>query len=183
MPARRSSDSVISAGDEVIQRVFDAPRSLVFEVWTKAEHFARWFGPHGAEVVDCELDPRPGGIIRFGHRFPDGWTLFLKGTFGEVLPNERLSFSVGFVDEQGRPRHHPMFPDWPLDASLEVTVAFEDVAAGTRVRLWHRLMPPDIVSLPSVKRWGELALQGWQQTFDRLGDRLSLATTRRERPT
>jgi len=176
MPARRSSADVI-AGREVTNRVFAAPRALVFEVWTKAEHFERWFGPHGAEVVDCELDPQPGGIIRFGHRFGDGWTLYLKGTFGEVVPNERLTFVFGFVDEQGRPRRHPMFPDWPLDASLEVTVTFEDVGDGTRVRLWHRLMPPDIASLPSVKRWEELALQGWQQTLDRLADHVSLATT------
>jgi uncharacterized protein YndB with AHSA1/START domain len=183
MPARRSSDSAIAGADEVLHRVFAAPRALVFEVWTRTEHFERWFAPHGAEVVDCELDPRPGGIIRFGHRLPDGWTLYLKGSFGQVVPNERLTFAFGFVDEQGRPRHHPMFPKWPLDASLEVTVTFEDVGSGTRVRLWHRLMPPEIVSYPSVKRWSELALQGWEQMFDRLGDHLSTAKTRKERPT
>ena len=72
MPVRTSSGNAMPAEDVVISRVFDAPRDLVFEVWTKAEHFGRWFGPHGAEIVSCELDARPGGIIRFGHRLPEG---------------------------------------------------------------------------------------------------------------
>jgi uncharacterized protein YndB with AHSA1/START domain len=100
MSVRRSSGDAIPAEDVVVDRVFDAPRGLVFEAWTKAEHFTRWFGPHGAEVVSCELDARPGGIIRFGHRSAEA-TFYLKGTFTDVVPDERLVFALGFVDEHG----------------------------------------------------------------------------------
>jgi uncharacterized protein YndB with AHSA1/START domain len=181
MPARRSSGDVV-AGEEVANRVFAAPRDLVFEVWTKAEHFARWFGPLGAEMVACELDPRPGGVLRFGHRFPDGTTFHFKGTFRKVLPNELVAFAIGSVDEFGRPARHPMFPDWPLDLSIETTVTFEDVGDGTRVTVMQRVTPPEVSSHPAVKRWEHLAREGWMQVIDRLRDHLSLATARAEHP-
>ena len=177
---RRSDNDVIPAGGETISRVFAAPRDLVFEVWTKAEHFTRWFGPHGAEVVNCEMDARPGGILRFGHRSPEGLTLHVKGTFSEVVLNERLVFTFGCVDEHGQPIRHPMFPDWPLDASMEMTVILDDVADGTRVRVAHRVLPAHAASHPAAKRWLPLAREGSMQVLDRLGEHLSLATTRKE---
>lgn len=176
----KSSDDPIPAAHEVVSRVFDAPRSLVFEVWTNADHFSRWFGPHGAEVVSCEIDARPGGIIRFGHRFPQRPTLHAKGTFAEVVLDERLVFNLGIVDEHGNPVPHPMFPDWPLDASIETTVILDDAGSGTRVRVAHRVVPPDAASHPAAKRWAPLALEGSRQVLERLGEHLSLATRGKE---
>ncbi len=178
MPVRRSEDDVIPTGDEVISRVFDAPRDLVFEVWTKVEHFTRWFGPHGAEVFSCEIDARPGGIIRFGHRAADGMTIHMTGTFGEVVRDERLVFTLVIVDEQGQPQRHPMFADWPLDVSIETIVTLEDAGNGTRVTLAHRVVPPEAASHPALKRWSPLALEGSRQVLDRLGEHLSLAAAR-----
>ena len=173
MPVRRSSGDASPAEDVVVSRVFDAPRVLVFEVWTKAEHFTRWFGPHGVEVVSCEIDARPGGIMRFGHRFPEGATLHLKGTFVEVVPDERLVFTFGFVDEHGHPVRHPMFPDWPLDVEIETIVVLEDVGRGTRVTVAHRVLPPDLASHPATKTWSPLAREGSMQVLDRLGQHLA----------
>lgn len=159
------------ASEVVVTRVFDAPRALVFEVWTKTEHFARWFGPFSAEVVDCELDPRPGGVIRFGHRFR-GTTLHVKGTFLEVIPDERLVFTMRFVDESGRPVRHPMFDDWPLDAEIGTTVVLESVDGRTRVTVAQWMTPPEAAFHPAVMREQELAREGWAQVIARLGDHL-----------
>ena len=122
MSRQRDAARAVTINAEVATRVFPAPRELVFEVWTNVEHFTRWFGPHGAEVVSCELDPRPGGVLRFRHRFGNGTTVHLKGIFREVIQDERLVFTMAFVDEHGSPRRPPMFPDWPLDAVIETTV-------------------------------------------------------------
>lgn len=173
MSVQRSGGNAIPTEDVVVSRVFDAPRALVFEVWTKAEHFSRWFGPHDVEVVACELDARPGGIIRFGHRFPGGTTFYLKGAFVEVVLDERLVFNFGFVDEHGHPVRHPMFPEWPLDVSIETIVVLDDVADGTRVRLVHRVLPADDASLVATKRWSPLAREGSTQVLDRLGEHLA----------
>ena len=183
MRVRRSSGDTMPAGDEVLSRVFAAPRDLVFEVWTKAGHFTRWFGPHGAEVVSCELDARPGGIICFGHRSAEGTTLYVKGTFSEVVLNERLVFAFGFVDEQGHPVRHPMFPDWPIDASIQTIVTLDQVGDGTRVTVAHRVLPPDAASHPAAKRWSLLAREGSMQVLDRLGEHLSLAAAQKKHAT
>ena len=176
MSVRKSSGNANRAQDEVISRVFSAPRALVFEVWTQAEHFARWFGPHGVETYGCELDARPEGVIRFSHRSPDGKAVHLKGTFLEVVQDERIAFTFAFVDEHDRPIPHPMIPDWPPEASVAIIVTLEDEGAGTRVGVSHRITPPAAVSHPAVKHWSDLALQGWGQVFERLADHLSRTT-------
>jgi uncharacterized protein YndB with AHSA1/START domain len=174
MSVRKSNADASDVEEEIVlTRVFDAPRELVFEVWTQAEHFSRWFGPHGAEIVDCEVDARPGGIIRFRHRLPE-LTLYLKGTFVEVVPNERLVFTLGFIDERGDPVPHPMFSDWPLDVSIETVVTLDDAGDGTRVTLSHRALPPDVASHPATQRWARLARLGAAEVLDRLGEHLSV---------
>jgi uncharacterized protein YndB with AHSA1/START domain len=74
----------------VITRVFDAPRRLVFEAMTRPEHVSRWYGPHGFEVVSCEIDLRPGGAYRFVQRAPDGNDYAFRGVYREVVPPARL---------------------------------------------------------------------------------------------
>lgn len=178
MRERRSVTDIIPAGSVAVSRVFAAPRDLVFEVWTQAEHFTRWFGPHGADVIACELDARPGGIIRFGHRINQGLTVYVKGTFTEVVLNEQLVFSFGLVNEQGRPVPHPMFPEWPLEASIETVVVLEDVSEGTRVSVAHRVLPADAAAHPAAQRWLPLAGEGAKQVLERLGEHLTLTLTR-----
>jgi len=172
---QRSGSDVSPLYSATVTRVFAAPRDLVFEVWTKAEHFPRWFGPHGAEIVACEIDARPGGILRFGHRAPDGFTLFMKGTFGEVVAKERLVFTLSIVDEHGQPAAHPMFPDWPRDVAVETTVMLADAADGTHVTIAHSIVPAEAAAHPATQRWLPLARKGAMQVLDRLGEHLSLA--------
>lgn len=84
--------TVTARGDRemVMTRVFDAPRRLVFDAWTKPELFARWFGPRGWTVPLCEIDLRPGGTYRYVLRGPDGSEVVMRGVYREVVPPERL---------------------------------------------------------------------------------------------
>jgi uncharacterized protein YndB with AHSA1/START domain len=54
----------------VLTRLFDAPRELVWKVWTDPKHVARWWRPHGFTNPVCELDVRPGGALRIHMRRP-----------------------------------------------------------------------------------------------------------------
>lgn len=181
MSVQRSVAEPILAGAVVLSRIFDAPRALVFEAWTKPEHFSRWFGPHGADVLSLVIDPRPGGVIRFAHRFEEGALIHLKGMFSEVVQDERLVFTIGFVDEHGRPCAHPMLPDWPLDGLIESTVVLEDAGDGTRVSVAQRVLPLESASHAAVKQHQLLAREGWTQTFERLGEHLATRLGRQER--
>ena len=80
----------------VVSRVFDAPRQLVFDAWTKPELLARWFGPHGWTVPTCEIDIRPGGHYRLVMRGPDGPEISMRGTCREIVQPERLVTTASF---------------------------------------------------------------------------------------
>jgi uncharacterized protein YndB with AHSA1/START domain len=74
-----------------MSRVFDAPRSLVWEAWTSPEHMPHWLlGPEGWTMPVCEIDLRPGGEFRFGWRKGDGEEMEIRGAYQEVAPLERL---------------------------------------------------------------------------------------------
>ena len=105
-----------------LTRIFDAPRSLVFEAWTDPVHMAKWWGPESFTNPVCELDTRPGGKIRIDMRAPDGIVYPMIGTFHEIEKPERLVFTTVAQDHKG-------------NALLEgrTTVTFEDLGAKTKI--------------------------------------------------
>jgi uncharacterized protein YndB with AHSA1/START domain len=74
-------------------RVFDAPRDLVFEVFTQPEHIRHWWGFRTSEMIRCEADVRPGGAWRYVTREQDGSETPFKGVYQEVTPPERLVYT------------------------------------------------------------------------------------------
>src|SRR5439155_12002397 len=93
----------ITERELTLTRVFDAPRSTVFKLWTDPKHMARWWGPHGFTNPRCELDARPGGKIHIDMRAPDGTVYPMTGTFREVVEPERLVFMAVAEDHAGTP--------------------------------------------------------------------------------
>jgi len=73
-------------------RVFNAPRHLVFEAWTKPEHVKHWWDPSGRPLSTCEIDLRPGGTFRFVNSTPQGPGHAFTGTYREITPPGRLVF-------------------------------------------------------------------------------------------
>jgi uncharacterized protein YndB with AHSA1/START domain len=69
-------------------RVFDAPRSLVFETHAKCEHIQHWWGR--GNQIDCEMDFRPGGTWRFVEHAPDGEQYAFRGEYREIQAPERI---------------------------------------------------------------------------------------------
>jgi uncharacterized protein YndB with AHSA1/START domain len=75
----------------VITRLFDAPRALVFEAWTRAEHVTHWWDPSGASLAVCEIDLRPDGHFRWVNRAPDGGEgPSFSGIYREIEPPGKL---------------------------------------------------------------------------------------------
>ena len=157
-----------SPSDLIDDREFAVPRELVFEAWTVPEHFARWFGPDGVEVPICEIDARPGGEIRFQHRFPTGELVSIKGVFDEVVAPSRLRFTFTFVDADDRPSAPPQVPDWPVGVHIVMTVELHATRRGTRMTVRQRVAEPEVAGTPPVVRHREMAGEGWRQTAERL---------------
>jgi len=83
----------------VMSRVFDAPRNLVFDAWTKPELLERWLGVRGGwSMVVCEVDLRVGGAYRFVWRGPDGPEMGMGGVYREIASPERLVATESFDD-------------------------------------------------------------------------------------
>jgi uncharacterized protein YndB with AHSA1/START domain len=98
-----SALSVTTPSDReiVMTRVFNAPRHLVFEAWTKPEHLLQWFGPRSCPLVACEMDFRVGGAWRNTLRRPDGRDMVMRGVYKEIKAPERLVSTESFDDYPG----------------------------------------------------------------------------------
>lgn len=109
----------------VVTRTVNAPPRLVFEAWTKAELFRRWWVPksYGLTLLSCEMDVRVGGQYRlvFPH---EGSTMEFFGTYLEVTPYSRLVWT----NEEGD------------DGATITTVTFEE-NAGKTLLVVHDLYP------------------------------------------
>jgi uncharacterized protein YndB with AHSA1/START domain len=157
MAARNSAASASSEFDLVITRAFDAPRSLVFKAWTEPRHMARWWGPPGYTLPECEMDVRPGGSYRYCMRSPEGTEHFVRGVFREVVEPERIVFMGNWTDAEGN----------PTSPVMVTTVTFEEQASRTKLTL-HQTGLESIASRDAHGR-------GWTSSFKRLAEYLATA--------
>ena len=137
----------------IIERVFDAPRELVWDAFTKTEHLMQWMGPRDHPAVSYEADPRPGGQWRACLRSPDGKdVLWQGGVFHEITKPERIVYTFQW-DKRS--------PDDFTFATL-VTITFADEGARTRMRFQQAAFNS------KANRDGHNF--GWSSAFDRLAE-------------
>ena len=110
----------------VITRDFDAPRELVWKAWTEPERMAQWWGPKGFTMLTSKMDLRLGGIYQYGMRSPEGFEMWGKFTYREIVAPERLVFVDSFSDEEGGVTRHPLSPTWPLEVLNTLTLTEHD---------------------------------------------------------
>jgi uncharacterized protein YndB with AHSA1/START domain len=143
----------------VIVCVFDAPRELVFDAWTKKEHLRRWWGPGVFTNPVCEVDLRAGGAWRIVMRSPDGQDYPCQGIYREIVPPERLVFTNDAV---------------ALDGTIWLegltTVLFDEAGAG-KTRLTLRTFAKGRVPFAPQMLAGMEA--GWSSSLDSLADELA----------
>ena len=140
-----------------LTRVFEAPRELVFECWTRAEHLVHWFGPKGFTIHSCEADPRPGGVLKFCMRAPDGDEYWVRGLFTEIDFPEHLIITCAADDHKGIERLHEV-----------IDVTFTESQGRTTVRINAVARGPSDEAAAMLKGMDK----GWAQTVDRLGAHL-----------
>ncbi len=114
-----------------IDRVFDAPRDLVWRAWTDPDLLSRWYGP-GVETIIHKFELKPGGLWLNEMRWGDKSDLS-KMVFQEVVPQVKLVWHHSSTDAGWNIIANPMMPDWPR--VLLSTVTFEEMDAKTKVRL------------------------------------------------
>ncbi len=148
--ARLSNERTVT-----ITRVFDAPRELVFRMWTEPKHMAEWWGPQCFTNPVCELDARPGGKILIHMRGPDGTVYPMTGIFREVIEPKLLVFTGFAEDTQGN----------RLLESL-TTVTF--VAQGKKTKLTVNATAKGLAPIAPQMLAGMEA--GWTQSLEKLAE-------------
>jgi uncharacterized protein YndB with AHSA1/START domain len=164
-------DHDVSQDAVVIERCFDAPVDLVWQMWTDPDHFKAWYGPDGATVPVAKMDVRVGGtrLVCMETDTPDGpMRMWFAGEFLEVVENERLLYTEAMSDEKGdlssppavgMPQGHPR--------TTEVRVELEDLGGRTRMVMTHAGIPPE--SPGAI---------GWAMAFQKLAAHVDAQTGR-----
>jgi uncharacterized protein YndB with AHSA1/START domain len=167
-----SKSSTATAQHELhIMRVFDAPRELVWKVWTDPEHMKHWSGPRQFEARNIESDPRPGGKWRLclhsdGFDIGDGQLRKLDlcqgGVIREVVEPERLVYTSKWEENPG------------LSENVEtvITVTFEENEGKTTMNFRQAFF------VTEQDRNGHT--RGWNSSFDKLEDYLREVKERRD---
>ena len=145
----------------VIERSFDAPTNLIWQMWTDPEHFKAWYGPDGASIPVAKMDVRVGGtrLVCMAVQSPDGpMQMWFTGEYREVVENVRLVYTESISDEHGNlssPSDIDMADRHPM--TTEVRVELEDLGGRTKMVLTHAGIPAD-----------SPGAAGWAMALDKL---------------
>ena len=160
------SESTAAKDAVVIERTFEAPADLIWQMWTDPEHFKKWYGPKGFTVPVADMDLRVGGKRLVCMSSPDGsmkmWTV---GEYTDIVPNERLVYTESPSDKDGHvvsPTAMGMPEGYPM--TTEITVLLEESGGRTKMTMTHAGVPAE-----------SGAGGGWEQAFDKLADHIAEA--------
>lgn len=142
----------------IVNRVFNAPRELVWKAWTEPEHIVNWWGPKGFSITTSEMDIRQGGIWRFIMKGQDGVEYPNKIIFLEMVKPERLVYTSSDDKE-----------DDPGQFQTIATFKEQDNKTILTMRL---IFPSAKIREKVVKEFG--AIEGASQTLERLEEQLRI---------
>ncbi len=154
-----------------ITRVFDAPRDLVWRVWTDEIHLLEWWSPKGFKTLSTKVDLRPGGMFHYGLEAPDGHKFFGRFIYREIVPQERLVYVLSFSDAEGGIGRHFLNPKWP--AELLTTVTFADKGGKTEISLRSHPINATAEEIRIFEEGAPSMQAGFSGTFDQLDDYLA----------
>lgn len=152
----------------VLERVFHAPKELVFKVFSDGEHLKQWWGPRGWEVTVSKMDFRPGGSWHYCMKCMDrnqgdfyGMESWGKSVYEDIEEPEKMVYIDYFSDAEGH-----IAAEMP---ATTVTLTFEEWSGGTK--LVSRAVYESAEALKTVLAMG--MEEGITQTWDRLEEYLA----------
>jgi uncharacterized protein YndB with AHSA1/START domain len=147
----------------VMERVFDAPRELVFKAWSDPEFLKQWWGPKGWTLPVCNVDFRPGGVWHYCMQGPGGEEAWGKAIYREIVAPERIVYMDYFSDAEGNVAEGT--------PETQSTVIFTDHNGQTKVTARAQFASAE--DLQTTLDMG--MAEGMGETFDRLADYLKEA--------
>lgn len=142
----------------VVTRVFDAPRALVWEAWTNPKYVMQWWGPKGFTAPVCKIDFRVGGKFLCCMKSPDGQEGWTGGEYHEIVPHEKIVYSMYFADAQGNKVDAAQYgiEHEAIEGARDVVI-FENFGNGqTKLTLIGNETMEDAKSSGQLEGWNEI---------------------------
>jgi uncharacterized protein YndB with AHSA1/START domain len=149
----------------VIERVFDAPVSKVWQAWSDPEIFMKWWGPKPFTAPFIKINFRPGGKYLWCMRDRKGRDYWNTGTYLKIVPMRRIVYTDKFSDKDGNAvpaSTYGLSGEWADET--KVTVTFEDLDDKTKMTIRH--------AGPPAGEMTKLTRAGWDTSLDKLAENL-----------
>lgn len=159
--------SKVEGQELILERVFNAPRELVFKAFSEAEHLKHWWGPRGWTLTACTVDFRPGGVWHYCMKCVDenqgdffGYESWGKGVYQEIVEVEKIVYVDYFSDAEGNEN-----ADMP---STLVKMFFQEHEGQTKL-----ISRSEYATAEALKTVMDMGMeQGITETWDRLAEHL-----------
>jgi uncharacterized protein YndB with AHSA1/START domain len=133
-----------------IVRIFDAPRMLVYQMWSTPDHLRKWSAPKAYTIPAARTDFRKGGSWYARMLGTDGQDYRVQGTYREIVEGQRIVLTHAWLDSAGKPESETL-----------ITVAFEDYGKKTKMTFVQE-------GFASAEAREGMAT-AWNECFDLLG--------------
>lgn len=158
----------------IITRTFNAPRELVWKMWTEPELVKKWWGPKFFTAPVITIDFRVGGSYLYcmrgamGPNQPemDAWS---GGTFEEIVPLQKIVVTDYFSNEKGEfvdPVTYGMPAEFPKKSI--VTITFESVGEATKLSIIYPVPSQAVLDTMLAVKMKE----GWESSLEKLAENL-----------
>lgn len=156
----------------IINRSFEAPIDVLFDMWTQPKHFAQWMGPTGSEMEFIRTDIKPGGTSFYKMNLA-GMTMYGHVSYKEIKKPTRLVYTQSFVDKDEKMSRHPMSPTWPATMLTTVTLAEEGPEETRLTLVWEVYGEATAEERATFQQAKAGMAQGWGGSFEKLEELLS----------
>ncbi len=161
--ASSNTPETLAEREFVMERIFDAPRELVFKAWTEPERLAQWWGPRGWTTTNYGMEVRPGGSWLYCMRGPGGEEAWGKGIYQEIVVPSLIVYNDVFADAEGN----------PVEGMPQILIRVEFAEYEGKTKLTNRAQFASVADLKAVLEMG--MAQGANETWDRLEEYLAQA--------
>lgn len=156
----------------ILTRVYNAPKQLVYDAWTKVEHLQKWMFPQKGFTCDyVTADIRPGGSSLHKMTTPTGHQMWLLTKYDDMTPPDTIVFRQYMSNEAGEILPHPQMPNWPKD--MRVTINLEEAEGKTSLELVWEPVEPTVDEIEAFESTREQHGNGWGAGLEQLTNYLN----------
>lgn len=165
-----------SSGQEqfVINRTFEAPLHVLFDMWTKPEHFSKWLAPTGMTMEYIKSEIGQGKTTLYLMSDGAAFTLYNKAKYLEITEPNRVVYTQQFCDKAGNVMRSPWDQNWPETMITTVNLVEE---APNQIRVTVTMDLASDVTQAEIQAFLKERngmTQGWNGSFDKLDEILAL---------